>query len=74
MQTQVGIKANGDCADSVAEWKATHERRRFTEETKKSEIVPLLLWVFTSLLNNNFFFFKREGESCSAFTLHILIF
>lgn len=73
MQTQVGIKANGDCADSVAEWKATHEQRGFTEETKKSEIVPLLLWVFTSLLNNNFFF-KREGESCSAFTLHILIF
>lgn len=73
MQTQVGIKANGDCADSVAEWKATHEQRRFTEETKKSEIVPLFLWVFTSLLNNNFFF-KREGESCSAFTLHILIF
>lgn len=71
MQTQVGIKANGDCADCVAEWKATHEQRRFTEETKKSEIVPLLLWVFTSLL---LFFFKREGESCSAFTLHILIF
>lgn len=56
MQTQVGIKANGDCAVSIAEWKATHEQRGFTEETKKSEIVPLLLWVFTSLLNNNFFF------------------
>lgn len=60
MQTQVGIKADGDCADSVAEWKATHEQRRFTEETKKSEIVPLFLWVFTSLLNNDFFFFKER--------------
>lgn len=60
MQTQVGIKANGDCADSVAKWKATHERRRFTEETKKSEIVPLLLRVLTSLLNNDLFFFKEK--------------
>lgn len=56
MQTQVGIKANGDCAVSIAEWKATHEQRGFTEETKKSEIVPLLLRVLTSLLNNDFFF------------------
>lgn len=63
MQTQVGIKANGDCADSVAEWKATHEQRRFTEETKKSEIVPLLLWVFTSLLNNNFFFKEKVNHA-----------
>lgn len=60
MQTQVGIKANGDCAVSIAEWKATHEQRGFTEETKKSEIVPLLLWVFISLLNNNFFLKKRR--------------
>lgn len=59
MQTQVGIKANGDCAVSIAEWKATHEQRGFTEETKKSEIVPLLLRVLTSLLNNDFFFLKR---------------
>lgn len=59
MQTQVGIKANGDCAVSIAEWKATHEQRGFTEETKKSEIVPLLLRVLTSLLNNDYFFLKR---------------
>lgn len=41
MQTQVGIKANGDCAVSIAEWKATHEQRRFTEIHWDSSTTPL---------------------------------